>query len=95
MLSAKDGEEAIDVYQKHWTEIDTVVLDWRLPRLGGSTVFRKLKQVNPQVKVIGVSRAPREHVKGRRPGFSSETMYAERDSGKSVVLRPLLTLQIC
>jgi len=55
VFAAKDGVEAIEVYQEHWQEIDTVLLDWGLPRLGGSAVFRKLKEMNPQVKVIGVS----------------------------------------
>ena len=55
VFAAKDGVEAIEVYQEHWQEIDTVLLDWGLPRLGGSAVFRKLKEMNPRVKVIGVS----------------------------------------
>jgi PAS domain S-box-containing protein len=55
VLTAKDGEEALDVYQSHWQQIDSVLLDWGLPRLGGSAVFRKLKEVNPEVQVIGVS----------------------------------------
>jgi PAS domain S-box-containing protein len=55
VFAARDGEEAIEVYQEHWNEIDTVLLDWGLPRLGGSSVFRKLKELNPRVKVIGVS----------------------------------------
>jgi PAS domain S-box-containing protein len=55
VLTAKDGEEAVDVYQNHWQQIDSVLLDWGLPRLGGSAVFRKLKEVNPGVIVIGVS----------------------------------------
>jgi two-component system, cell cycle sensor histidine kinase and response regulator CckA len=55
VLTAKDGEEALDVYQNHWQQIDSVLLDWGLPRLGGSAVFRKLKEMNPAVQVIGVS----------------------------------------
>jgi PAS domain S-box-containing protein len=55
VLTAKDGEEALHVYQNHWQQIDSVLLDWGLPRLGGSAVFRKLKEVNPEVQVIGVS----------------------------------------
>jgi CheY-like chemotaxis protein len=55
VLTAKDGEEALDVYQNHWQQIDSVLLDWGLPKLGGSAVFRKLKEMNPQVQVIGVS----------------------------------------
>ncbi len=52
---AHDGEQAVELYQKQWKEIDVVVLDWGLPRLDGSAVFRKLKEINPNVTVIGVS----------------------------------------
>ena len=43
VFTAHDGEQAIEVYQKHSKEIDVVVLDWGLPRLDGGAVFRKLK----------------------------------------------------
>jgi PAS domain S-box-containing protein len=55
VFTAHDGEEAVEVYQKHAKEIDVVVLDWGLPRLDGRAVFRKLKEMNPKVKVIGIS----------------------------------------
>jgi two-component system cell cycle sensor histidine kinase/response regulator CckA len=55
VLTARDGEEALQLYHDHWRDIDVVLLDWGLPRLGGSAVFRKLKELNPQVKVIGLS----------------------------------------
>jgi CheY-like chemotaxis protein len=32
-----------------------VLLDWALRGLSGSTVFRKLKELNPDVKVIGIT----------------------------------------
>jgi PAS domain S-box-containing protein len=55
VFTAHDGEQALEVYQKHWKEIDVVVLDWGLPRLDGGTVFRKLKEINLKVTVIGIS----------------------------------------
>jgi len=55
VFTARDGEEAVERYQKHWKEIDVVVLDWGLPRLDGRAVFRELKEINPKVTVIGVS----------------------------------------
>jgi PAS domain S-box-containing protein len=54
-FTATDGEQAVELYQKHWKEIDAVVLDWGLPRLDGSAVYRKLKEINLKVTVIGVS----------------------------------------
>jgi CheY-like chemotaxis protein len=55
VLTAHDGEQAVEVYQAHSKEIDVVVLDWGLPRLDGGAVFRKLKEINPKVTVIGIS----------------------------------------
>ena len=55
VFTANDGEQAVELYQKHAKEIDVVVLDWGLPRLDGSAVFRKLKEINPEVTVIGMS----------------------------------------
>ena len=55
VFTAHDGEQAVEVYQKHSKEIDVVVLDWGLPRLDGGAVFRKMKEINPAVTVIGIS----------------------------------------
>jgi len=55
VFTSADGEQAVELYRKHWKEIDAVVLDWGLPRLDGVAVFHKLKEINPAVTVIGVS----------------------------------------
>ena len=55
VFTAADGEQAVKLYETRWREIDAVVLDWGLPRLNGSAVYRKIKEINRKVKVIGVS----------------------------------------
>jgi len=55
VVTAADGKEAIEVYENHRGEVDLVLLDWGLPGFDGSAVFRKLKELNPQVKVIGIT----------------------------------------
>lgn len=52
VLMAKDGIEAIDVYSRHQNEVDLVLCDMALPKLGGWTVYLALKERNPQVKMI-------------------------------------------
>lgn len=52
VLTAKDGIEAIDVYSRHQNEVDLVLCDMALPKLGGWTVYLALKERNPQVKMI-------------------------------------------
>jgi two-component system, cell cycle sensor histidine kinase and response regulator CckA len=52
VLMAKDGIEAIDVYSRHQNEVDLVLCDMALPKLGGWTVYLALKERNPQVRMI-------------------------------------------
>lgn len=54
-LPALDGEEAINIYRQSGKEIDVVLLDLRLPKMGGEQVFNELKVMNPAVKVIMAS----------------------------------------
>jgi CheY-like chemotaxis protein len=49
---AQDGAEAIEVYQKHKQEIAIVVTDMGLPTMTGIEEFKKLKEIDPNVKVI-------------------------------------------
>lgn len=52
VLTAKDGIEAIDVYSRHRDEVDLVLCDMALPKLGGWTVFLALRERNPNVRMI-------------------------------------------
>ena len=52
VLLAVDGEEAVRVFQAHAMEISAVILDLTMPLMDGATAFRKMLQINPDVKVI-------------------------------------------
>jgi PAS domain S-box-containing protein len=55
VFTAKDGEEAVQVYQQHAHEIALVISDMGLPKLTGVSEFEKLKEINPAVKIIFAS----------------------------------------
>jgi len=55
VLLSRDGAEAIEMYQRHCHEIDLVFADMGLPILGGWEAFHKMKETNPDVKVIFAS----------------------------------------
>jgi len=55
VLSAENGEEAIDIYLGHHDRIALIVLDLGLPKIGGREVYLKMKEVNPQAKVMIIS----------------------------------------
>ena len=52
VLIANGGKEAIEIYQKHHGKIDMVLLDMIMPDMGGGKTYDKLKEVNPDIKVL-------------------------------------------
>jgi len=52
VLTAVDGGQACEVYSSHAQEIDTVLLDLVMPGITGLEACRRLRKINPKVKVI-------------------------------------------
>ena len=52
VLLARDGKEAIEVYGKNQDEIDIVLLDMVMPTMGGGEAYDRMKEINPDVKVL-------------------------------------------
>ncbi len=46
------GKAALDYYGKHRGRVDVVVLDVMMPGMSGVEAFRKLKEIDPDVKAI-------------------------------------------
>ena len=55
VVTAKDGEEAIKLYEHEGSGIDLVLLDVVMPGLGGGEVFDRLKSLNPDMKCLLLS----------------------------------------
>ena len=55
VLAAKDGVEAVALFESHSDEIGLVVCDLGLPRLGGREAFLKMKESKPGVRAIVAS----------------------------------------
>jgi CheY-like chemotaxis protein len=52
VLEATDGQRALDIFEKKKNAIDLVLLDMRMPGMNGATVYNRLIQIQPNVKVI-------------------------------------------
>jgi len=52
VMLAKDGKEAVGVFQKYYSEIYLVILDLIMPRMGGRETFLRLKEVDPNVRTL-------------------------------------------
>ncbi|HEY6066945.1 MAG TPA: CheR family methyltransferase, partial [Thermoanaerobaculia bacterium] len=55
VLAAKDGVEAVDLYERHCGEVAVVFADLGLPRLGGWEAFLKMREINPGVRAVFTS----------------------------------------
>jgi two-component system, cell cycle sensor histidine kinase and response regulator CckA len=55
VMSAKNGEDAVDTYIKHREKIDLVVTDLGLPGLTGKDEIAELERINPNVRIICAS----------------------------------------
>ena len=55
VLTARDGEEALDVYGTRPGEIDLVLTDMTMPKMGGGELYEALVQMNPMAKVMLIS----------------------------------------
>ncbi len=51
-LTAMNGAEAIEIYQTHGDRVKLVILDMVMPKVSGGQTFDRLKQINPEIKVI-------------------------------------------
>ncbi|MCK4389087.1 MAG: response regulator [Desulfobacterales bacterium] len=52
VLLARGGREAVEIYEKNKDKIDIVILDMVMPNMGGGQVYDRLKEINPNIKVL-------------------------------------------
>ena len=65
VLTARNGEEAVRLFREHHATVALVLLDLTMPVMGGVECFRRMKEIDSQVRVVISS------------GFSSESTAAE------------------
>lgn len=51
-FSARNGAEAVTLYEKNKDQIDLVILDVVMPKMGGAKAYDKIIKINPSVPVI-------------------------------------------
>ncbi len=52
ILMAKDGEEALQVVQMHSGEIDLLITEMELPRVGGIDLYQRILTGRPATKAV-------------------------------------------
>jgi len=51
-LIARSGKRAIELYKKKQDKIDVVILDMIMPEMGGGVTYDRMREINPDVKVL-------------------------------------------
>ena len=52
VIEARDGQEALDIYNREHADVSLVFLDVIMPRLDGKKCLSKLLEIDPTVKVL-------------------------------------------
>jgi len=52
VMIARNGKQAVTLYEENKNKIDMVILDLIMPDMGGGEVYDRLKEINPKVKVL-------------------------------------------
>ena len=74
VLTASDGESALDLYSKEYGKINLIILDLIMPGMGGSLCLQELMKINPLAKVIiasgySISGSEKEMIEAKAKGF--------------------------
>lgn len=52
VITAQNGLEAVEIFQKEHGRIDLILLDLLMPKMNGRETFEKIKEIDPAAKVI-------------------------------------------
>lgn len=69
-LAAASGEEALAIFSRDGDSIDIVLLDQVMPGMDGVTVFKELRAIRPDIKVLLASGFSQQEVSERFTGLA-------------------------
>ncbi len=89
VLTANRGKDAIVLYQQHQTEISVVVLDIMMPKMSGFTLIKRLRSIDPTIKIVAMSGLPTN----REPALAAgATAFLQKPYSLDTLLQTLQPL---
>jgi len=55
VLKARNGKEAVEIFERYHNRIDLVILDIQMPVMDGERTFDCLRQMEPDLRVLIIS----------------------------------------
>jgi len=52
VLEARNGGEAVEIYRENKDKVDMVILDMAMPDMNGGEAYHRMKEIDPEVKVL-------------------------------------------
>ena len=91
VLTAEDGEEAIERVSEFGKKVDLMVTDVIMPRLGGPETVRRLRATEPDLKVVYVSGYSEEDL-GMNDLAEPNTLFLRKPFGLEELCRTVQSL---
>ena len=82
VLEAANGDDAVAVIKEHRAEIDLVLTDVVMPRVGGPELIARLRETRPESRVLYMS------------GYTDRTVPLEQDAGAAFIQKPFTPSQL-
>jgi PAS domain S-box-containing protein len=88
VMTAFDGNEAVEIYSENQSIIDVVLLDMLMPKMDGLATVPLLRKINPQVKIVGMSGSMQENMSAEMNALVQELPFLQKpfDSEDIVLL---------
>jgi two-component system NtrC family sensor kinase len=84
VILAQDGQEAVDQFQRHQSELKLLLMDIIMPRKSGRQAYDEIRRLDPAVKVLFTSGYTADFIKDR----------GELDQGMELVMKPVQPLEL-
>lgn len=90
IAEATDGAQALDQWQQHREELFAMVLDYRMPRMTGLDVARRVLEQSPDVRIVLFSANFDDQLK-QEARDAGVTAVVEKDELAQLASHPALT----
>jgi len=72
VLTAPDGDKAVELFKEHAEDIEFVLLDFSMPKMDGIETFKKIKSIKENVSVILCSGRGKSEIAGKLQGVTPD-----------------------